>query len=146
MVRKIADGSGTPDTIASASEAISLDGSAALRSREEMRMLSRPNFLSFVFLVGALACQQGPGGVGDAETAVFPNEARLGGTVAIAIDSNYVPAYDAAERYDISPDRVDAWVRDDLGTEIPATVRAVFPLAPARSSVRPGMKTCTAAR
>jgi hypothetical protein len=135
MVRKIADGSGTPDTTASASEADSLDGAAALRSRKEMRMLSRASFLSFVFLICALACQQGPGGVSDPETAVFPNEARLGGTIAIAIDSNYIPAYDVAERYDISPDGVEAWVRDDLGTEIAATVRAVFPLAPARSSL-----------
>jgi hypothetical protein len=98
-------------------------------------MYQRSKLKSLVLLVAAVACQQGPGGLEDPETAVFPNEARLGGTVAIAIDSNYIPAYDVGEHYDISPERVSAWIRDDLGTEIPATVRAVFPLAPARSSL-----------
>lgn len=85
-------------------------------------------------LVAILACQQGPGGPTDFESAVFSGEARLGGTAAIAIDSNYIPASDSVELYDIAPTRVTVFITDDLDVELQATVRAVFPLVQARSS------------
>lgn len=81
-----------------------------------------------------LACQPDPGGSIYPETAVFPNEARLGGTVAIAIDSNYLPVWDSVERYDLDRRRIMAFVRDDAGVELQATVRSVFSLSVAPSA------------
>jgi len=96
--------------------------------------MSGRSLAALASLVATLACQQGPGGPTDLESAVFSGEARLGGTAAIAIDSNYIPASDPFELYDIAPSRVSVFITDDLDVEVQAIVRAVFPLAQARSS------------
>ncbi len=97
-------------------------------------MALRSILVSLTVLAAVVACQPDPGGSGYVETAIFPNEASLGSTVAIAIDSNYIPLADSLEHYDLAPGRVQAWVSDGLGAELQATVRAVFPLSAAPSA------------
>lgn len=94
-----------------------------------MSRRSSRRILASLAALTILGCQPDPGGSIYPETAVFPNEARLGGTVAIAIDSNYLPVWDSLEHYDLDRSRVMAFVRDDAGVELQATVRSVFPLS-----------------
>jgi hypothetical protein len=76
---------------------------------------------------------------------VFPNEGRSGGTpagdpddwgttVAMMIDSNYLPWVDADEWHDIHPDQIEIWIQDAENPtplfEVEAKVRSVFELAP----------------
>ncbi len=73
------------------------------------------------------ACTQGRSGVQPTQGLVFPGEARLGGSAAFAIDSNYILLADATERYDLHRDRVQIRIADDSGGPGPlATVRSVF--------------------
>lgn len=77
-----------------------------------------------------------PGGFGGSPV-VWPKAARLGDTVAMSIDSNYVPNVGPlAERYDLSADNVTLQIRQ--GSTVLATVapRAVFDGLSAPASLR----------
>ena len=92
-------------------------------------------------------------GVPGTPPTVFPNEGRPGGdmtsdpeepppgtTVAMMIDSNYLPLADKDEWHDIHPGRIEVWFRDDGNstppiTETKATVRSVFDLEPDNWSI-----------
>jgi hypothetical protein len=78
--------------------------------------------LSLVFVTNA--CRQvGLGG----EPVLWPNRARLGDTLALAVDSNYVPVFEELyERYNLSKDNVSIQV--SVGSTVVASVvpRAVF--------------------
>ena len=65
---------------------------------------------------------------------VFPGEAELGGSAAAVISSNYIPGSDASEDYTLDRSRIDVVVKDDLGEEETATVRAVMPVAASATS------------
>lgn len=76
------------------------------------------------------------------EPLVFPSEARLGGTAAVVIDSNYIALADDYERYDLENDRVHIILEDATGARADASLRQVFDLEPAAWSryaqTRPG--------
>ena len=91
---------------------------------------------SIAFLVGiAIGCAPSEDEGVPFGSIVFPAEAYLGGTVALAISSNYLPGFDI-ERYGLHRDNVELQVFYGEGADnyVLAEPRTVFDLSPSRSS------------
>lgn len=82
--------------------------------------------LAVVSAFASVGCT--PDGAGGLEALVFPREARLGSTAAIAVDSNYIQLIDNQEYYDLRKGRLRILLEDDFGVRVEANLRQVFDL------------------
>lgn len=91
---------------------------------------------AIALLVGiASGCTPPDGGGVPVGSIVFPAEAYLGGTVAMAISSNYLPNFDT-ESYGLHRGNVELQVFYGGGEDdyVPAVPRTVLEISPSRSS------------
>ena len=88
--------------------------------------MHRASLLLLALGIASVGCMPG-GTVGGGIPAVFPSEARLGSTVALALDSNQVPFLEAHELNHLSRDNVQISIQDATGTDyVPVDIRVVF--------------------
>jgi hypothetical protein len=86
----------------------------------------------------ALGCAKDENGALTTNTVVFPSEAYVGATVAMALSSNYSPISETTENYTWQADDIEVQVfygpgEDDYVPNVP--VRGVYELRPAAASV-----------
>jgi hypothetical protein len=98
--------------------------------------------LAALSMLGAGGCNVGPDGAGAALPAAFPSQAQLGpgsspgDTVAVAIDSNYIPVLENAEQFVLHRGNtvVELSLPGAAAPRITLPVRSVFELAAAPTS------------
>ncbi len=100
--------------------------------------------LALVSAIIAVGCNQGPNGQTEPAQLLFPWEGQLGDTstgttVAIVLDSEYIPFFDSHEFHNLHTDRVRIWlsnVAPDVWDSVEIIPRSVFSLAVPPSSKR----------